>query len=385
VRGDGSAYERGKRWWIAYYVNGKLHREPAGKTKKSATDKLKAVHKALRAGTYLEPEQRQVTVNELLNEMLTQAENNGLKSARKLRSHLQAVRRAFGERRALEITTAMLARYWKDRTEAGRKPATVARELEALRRAFNYAAGQKPARFPKHEIPTFEIPKTRNARQGFLTRADFEAIVAHLEDEDVRDFVLWFYWTGMRPNEIRQLEWSMLNRENVWTLTLAAVAAKTGEGRVLAVVGPLREIIERRLRARRLDCRLIFHRMSRGKPGQPVKDIRLRWAAACKAAGLIAGRKVDGGVTPYDLRRCAVRNLIRSGTHETVAMKITGHKTRSTFDRYNIASLEDISAAIEKTTVYVGTLPTERKVETLEHSQNMHNPAARPRRRVSRR
>ncbi len=99
-----------------------------------------------------------------------------------------------------------------------------------------------------------------------------------------------------------------------------------------------------------------------------MKDYRRAWAAACKAAGLLAGRKVEGGVTPYDLRRCAVRNLVRGGTHETVAMKITGHKTRWTFDRYNIASIEDLAAAIERTTAYVATLPTERKTAALDRA-----------------
>jgi hypothetical protein len=147
---------------------------------------------------------------------------------------------------------------------------------------------------------------------------------------------------------------------------------------VLALVGPLRAIIERRLARRRLDCALIFHRVSRGKVGQPVRDYSKAWALACKTADLLAGRKVVGGVTPYDLRRCAVRNLVRGGTHETVAMKITGHKTRSTFDRYNIASVEDISAAIERTTAYVASLPAERKVASIDHSQKHSHSGFRP-------
>jgi integrase len=107
-------------------------------------------------------------------------------------------------------------------------------------------------------------------------------------------------------------------------------------------------------------CGLIFHRVSKGKVGVPVKDYCRTWAAPCRTVGLRAGRKVEGGVTPYDLRRCATRNLVRGGTHETVAMKITGHKTRSTFDRYNIANEDDVAAAIERTTEYVATLPASR-------------------------
>jgi integrase len=154
------------------------------------------------------------------------------------------------------------------------------------------------------------------------------------------------------------------------------VRPKTRKGRVVAVVGPLREIIDRRLARRRLDSVLIFHRVSRGKPGRPIKDFRVAWQAALKKAALAPG------LLPYDLRRSALRNMVRGGTDYSVAMKISGHRTRSTFDRYNITSIEDIEAAITRTADYVATLPTERNVE---HAQNAHNPARTTSRRTARR
>lgn len=72
-----------------------------------------------------------------------------------------------------------------------------------------------------------------------------------------------------------------------------------------------------------------------------VDALRVAWAQACKAAG-------RPGTIFHDLRRSGVRNMVRAGVSETVAMKISGHCNSSLFRRYNITSDEDLRAVAER-------------------------------------
>jgi len=378
VRGDGYVYQRGARWWAGYYNDGEFCREAArladaegvlrpAKNEREAQRFLRGRIKAVLGGHFLGPQEDRLTVDDLLDDLVVHLRTARPRSVQKVEYHLRAVRAVLGHVRATELTTADVEHYQEARLAAGRRPATVNRECERLRQAFRRASMVRPRRVS--DVPLIPMLPVENARQGFLSRGEFEALAAHITDDGVRDFLEFFWWTGMRPGEIRQLTWQMFDADS-WTLSLDPRAAKTGRGRVIALEGPLRAIVERRLAVRQLECPLIFHRAIKGRPGHPIQNYAPLWRAALAAA------KLAPGLRPYDLRRSAIRNLIRAGVHETIVMRISGHRTRSTFDRYNIASVDDLREAVTKVAAYVAAQPTIRKVVAIERAQNAHIDAA---------
>jgi integrase len=190
--------------------------------------------------------------------------------------------------------------------------------------------------------------------------------------EYLQDYCLFGFLSGWRRGEISVIAWEDVEDG---TVRLAGEHSKNGEPRTIPIVGELEEVMERRKVARAVTTTtgevmladLVFHRQ-----GKAIGDNRKAWQTACVAAGVgkfvcrhciqpTKGHTCEScgtddaryvGKLVHDLRRSAVRNMVRAGVHEKEAMSISGHKTRSMFDRYNIVSQDDQRDALMRTEAY---------------------------------
>jgi integrase len=240
----------------------------------------------------------------------------------------------------VDIGTDRVSRYIGERQEAGAAPATVLQEIACLRRMFNLAvrAGKLASR---PYIPTIRV---QNVRTGFFEPDEFEAVHGRLPDY-LQPPVEFMYLTGWRSNsEVLTLRWPQVDFEQ-GAVRLEPGTTKNLDGREFPFFAlPQLETLLRRQREvttalERQHDRVIpwvFHNR-----GEPIKNFAKAWKKAVTEGGL-------PGRIPHDFRRTAVRNLVRAGVPETIAMKLTGHKTRSVFDRYDITSGRDLREAVEK-------------------------------------
>ena len=358
-RGTGSIYKRGQIFWIKYYRDGQCYRETSGSAKESEARKLlKRRLGEIYAGRFIGPDADKVTIRELAEDFENDYRINGRKSMDRAQRAVQQLLKVFGGCRAHDVSTDLIRKYISTRLEEKAANATINRELAALKRM--YTLGLQAERICRR--PHIPMLQENNVRHGFFEYTEFLALRAALPDY-LKPVVTFAYYTGCRKQEILSLRWNHVDLE-AKTIRLDPGATKNGESRVIAFDGELLEVLKTQWQGRKvaevlgrsptLLCPFVFHR-----EGSAIGDFRDSWATACKNAML-------SGKLFHDFRRTAVRNMIRAGVPERVAMKVSGHRTRSVFDRYNIVSEDDLKDAARRVWIHAQNMNRLRILGTIQ-------------------
>jgi integrase len=356
--------------WIKYSRNGKAYAESSESTRHGEAKKLLAKREGdIAHGKRVTNKIGRLSFEDAAKDLLADYTTNGKRSyavvERRVRKHLTPF---FAGRRMAEISPVEIREYIQvrqtDLSVLVRKAHTVDdceipeehrpasnaeinRELALLKRMFSLALdAEKLLHRPK--IPMLA---ERNVRTGFFEREPYLSVLTHLPEE-IRPVIEFAYLTGWRiASEVLPLEWHRVDFD-AGEIRLDAGTTKNGEGRTFPLTIELRQLLkaqdaerERLKKAGHICPYVFFREIAEGRGGekkpQRIVSFAKAWKAACRAAGC-------PGRLPHDLRRTAIRNFVRNGVPERVAMQLTGHKTRSVFERYNIVSEGDLRAAARK-------------------------------------
>jgi integrase len=236
----------------------------------------------------------------------------------------------------VQITSDTARRFVAQRQAENVKSAVINRSLACLRRMLRIAHEDGKI----HSVPVIHLLAEPKPRRGFVPVQKFEEMLAKFPAR-LQPYIFFLYHCGGRRGEAEQIEWSQVDLEHAF-IRLEDDQTKTGEARIV----PL---------PKRLVAMLDEIKPKAGRVFDTT-NLRKEWMKACAACGLgtiipVEGKKYDPryeGLTLHDFRRSAVRNLVTlAGVPERVAMRITGHKTRSVFDRYHIVATEDLTGAMQ--------------------------------------
>ena len=353
MRGDGHIFQKkgSKNWYIAYSFRGQPYQESCGSPDKKVArrllrQRLKQVGKPNFVNPAREEKWTLADMKEKLRLDYERKQNRSFSSIEFSFKHLEA-EGAFKFQRVIDITTERIQQYGDARLKAGAARASVNRELACLRRGFNLM----------HEaamistLPVINLYEENNARKGFIEIAEFNALLEKVPSADVRDIVEFLYHTGWRSGEAMALRWSWIEGN---IIRLPAKVSKNKKERCMPITGVLMDVLARRIKLRRIDCPFVFHRS-----GRQFKSFRRIFKTAAKEIE-------HHGLLPHDMRRSAVRNFRKSGLSEGDGMMLSGHKTRSVYERYNIRDDQDAIDAMNRVQEHLKKEAASRKVVPLK-------------------
>ena len=318
-----------KIWWIQFHVNGHRFRESTStNSKRKAENYLRDKIAEASLGTY-SPQASRVTVTEIVEAKLSLDRVNALRDyahvGRRWKLHLQP---ALGHLKAASLSTPILSKYVEQRRAEGASPATVNHELALLRAAFNLARKSNLVR----TVPWFPMRAENNARKGFLRDDQYAKLAEECGRAGLRLRSLFevAYTYGWRRGELVGLK---CRQVDLAARTIRLFDSKNHCGRVVVMTENVYALLSVCVAGKGEDD-FVFT----WPDDRPVKDFRATWTKVTEAAGCPV-------LLLHDLRRTGVRNLRRLGVAESVAMRISGHKTAAVFRRYDITDEVDLAEA----------------------------------------
>lgn len=240
------------------------------------------------------------------------------------------------------IGTDTLSRYIEVRREEKAANGSINREVSLLQRAFMLGYESQPRKVAR-PLRFHRLAESK-PRQGFIEQKQYDALAANCSELFLRTMICLSYSFGFREGELigirrkkgekRTGELKVSDVDSI-SGTIRLRDSKNGEARKVALTKDAKNLLAACVAGKGPEDAVF----TRGK--KAIADFRGTWDKITLAAGC-------PGLLFHDLRRSAVRNMVRAGIPEVVCMKVSGHKTRNIFDRYNITSEKDLADAARR-------------------------------------
>lgn len=324
-------YQKGKNWYIDYYVKGQRKRKMIGHSKKLAELVLKDVNIKNAKEEYLGVlEEKKVLFDNYALKYLDYCKVNKASSTyeRRDKINVKHLISAFKNSYLSQITPAMIEEYKADRLQ-NVSPASVNRELACLKHMYSMAIEWEMIK--SNPAKMVKLLKEPSGRIRYLKPEEVNALLDECADH-IKPIVVVAINTGMRKSEILSLKWRDVDLENK---KITIINTKNNESRVIPINKTLYNELAPLLKNSKSEYVLL------GKDGCPIGDFKKGFTSALKRAKIEDFRF-------HDLRHTFGSQMVMQNVNIRTLQQIMGHKTIKMTMRYSHLSPEYVQEAMNK-------------------------------------
>ncbi len=323
--------KRNRVWWMSFMFQGRQVRRSTGTTdKRLAESILCKVKVQIAEGRFFERrEEEERTFREMMDRYVEErALRKAPKSYGRDRSALNHLLPVFGNLVLAEITPKLLAAYKTQRRTEQAAPATVNKELQLVRHAFNVAMREWEwcRENPMHRV---SLEQVRNEVDRWLTANEEERLFA-ASSLWLQEIIRFALNTGMRQGEILNLQWQDVDFTRG---TLMVMKSKNGTRRTIPLNSTAYELLAAKQAAPRTSQGPVFK-----TPLGNTLQVRFLVREFCEA-------RDRAGIPDFrfhDMRHTFATRLVQRGIDLYKVQRLLGHKTGTMTQRYAHHSPESL-------------------------------------------
>jgi integrase len=323
--------KRKNMWWMSFMFQGKQIRRSTGTSDRRLAEAIlsKVKVQILEGQFFGVREERERTFAELMTRYTKERSvGKTMKSAVRDRGAINHLLPVFGKLVLADVSPKLLAAYKVQRRLEQAAPATINKELQLVRHAFNLAMREWEwcRENPMHRV---SMEKVRNEVDRWLTRNEEDRLMAG-SSVWLREIIVFALHTGMRQGEILNLQWQDVDFARS---TLVVMKSKNGMRRTI----PMNTVVYERLASKQAMTGATEGRIFTTPLGNELK-VRFLGREFCEArdrAGILNFRF-------HDLRHTFATRLVQQGVDLYKVQRLLGHKTQHMTQRYAHHSPESL-------------------------------------------
>ncbi len=251
-----------------------------------------------------------------------------------LRSTLRTFQNSIGNIYLSDLTKEKLIEFVQSRSKTVSAYA-VCRDIANLSSAFNYAISKKY--LSENLVKGIKKPKIIEKLPLFFSEIEFEILLRVIDNEDLKDLVVFAVNTGLRQSDIVNLEWRQINFRNQ-SLVLDNQNSQTKSRKVHTI--PLNIKALQILTAREIKCRnseRVFIYL-----GKPIKALFLshKFKKYIKRSGL------NPQLSFHNLRHTFASWLVQKGVPIYQISKLLTHSDLRVTQIYTHLTEQDLLKAV---------------------------------------